>query len=267
MGGVDCVIASRRSRSLARIAATNGAQLLRPLCSLPCRGAVGCSSVCIGMAMCVAGSPLARGAAVASGLQCSNQSHAPPTMRTLGCAGGDCARLRCGDHPVPEDVGEPAHGHRLHRAVRAGAHAPSTLADAARIAEHAAARDRSCRHRSHSSPPADAPKPPSMCPKPHAALMPPCRPPPQLANVLTVESLFYTCIIPFIIFFGAFAFVIYPLRDVIHPTGGSLLRRRVHAGVLEGMVVLGVGCARRRGPSPPPNAGEMKADHGQLGIS
>ncbi|KIY98283.1 ADP,ATP carrier protein 2 [Monoraphidium neglectum] len=40
----------------------------------------------------------------------------------------------------------------------------------------------------------------------------------QLANVLSTEALFYTCIIPFIIFFGAFAFVIYPLRDVIHPT-------------------------------------------------
>ena len=41
----------------------------------------------------------------------------------------------------------------------------------------------------------------------------------QLANVLSTEALFYTCIIPFIIFFGAFAFVIYPLRDTLHPTG------------------------------------------------
>lgn len=41
----------------------------------------------------------------------------------------------------------------------------------------------------------------------------------QLANVLSTEGLFYACIIPFIIFFGAFAFVFYPLRDVIHPTG------------------------------------------------
>jgi AAA family ATP:ADP antiporter len=41
----------------------------------------------------------------------------------------------------------------------------------------------------------------------------------QLANVLSTESLFYACIIPFIIFFGAFAFVMYPLRDVLHPTG------------------------------------------------
>lgn len=43
----------------------------------------------------------------------------------------------------------------------------------------------------------------------------------QLANVLSTEALFYTCIIPFIIFFGAFAFVFYPLRDVLHPTGAQ----------------------------------------------
>lgn len=41
----------------------------------------------------------------------------------------------------------------------------------------------------------------------------------QLANVLSTEGLFYACIIPFIIFFGSFAFVLYPLRDIIHPTG------------------------------------------------
>eukprot|EP00775_Hariotina_reticulata_P008323 gene8323-8508_t len=40
----------------------------------------------------------------------------------------------------------------------------------------------------------------------------------QLSNVLSTEALFYTCIIPFIIFFGSFAFVMYPLRDVLHPT-------------------------------------------------
>jgi AAA family ATP:ADP antiporter len=43
----------------------------------------------------------------------------------------------------------------------------------------------------------------------------------QLANVLSTEALFYTCIFPFIAFFGAFAFVFYPLRDVLHPTGGQ----------------------------------------------
>ena len=40
----------------------------------------------------------------------------------------------------------------------------------------------------------------------------------KLANVLTSEQLFYTCILPFIAFFGAFAFALYPMRDVLHPT-------------------------------------------------
>lgn len=39
----------------------------------------------------------------------------------------------------------------------------------------------------------------------------------QLANMMSTQALFYTVIFPFIAFFGAFAFVIYPLRDVIHP--------------------------------------------------
>jgi ATP:ADP antiporter, AAA family len=37
--------------------------------------------------------------------------------------------------------------------------------------------------------------------------------------VLSSEALFYTCIIPFIIFFGCFAAFMYPLREVLHPTG------------------------------------------------
>ncbi|XP_010925271.1 plastidic ATP/ADP-transporter [Elaeis guineensis] len=41
----------------------------------------------------------------------------------------------------------------------------------------------------------------------------------KLSNVLSKEALFYTVLFPFIAFFGAFAFVLYPLRDVIHPTG------------------------------------------------
>ncbi|GAB4814764.1 hypothetical protein N2152v2_001810 [Parachlorella kessleri] len=40
----------------------------------------------------------------------------------------------------------------------------------------------------------------------------------KLANVLNNEQLFYTCIFPFIAFFGAFAFVLYPMRDILHPT-------------------------------------------------
>lgn len=47
--------------------------------------------------------------------------------------------------------------------------------------------------------------------------------PPQLANILSTESLFYACIFPFIAFFGAFAFILYPLREQLHPTRESLL--------------------------------------------
>jgi AAA family ATP:ADP antiporter len=37
--------------------------------------------------------------------------------------------------------------------------------------------------------------------------------------VLNNEQLFYTCIFPFIAFFGAFAFVLYPMQEMLHPTG------------------------------------------------
>ncbi|XP_072983857.1 plastidic ATP/ADP-transporter-like [Typha latifolia] len=40
----------------------------------------------------------------------------------------------------------------------------------------------------------------------------------KLSNVLSKEALFYTVIFPFIAFFGAFGFVLYPLSDAIHPT-------------------------------------------------
>ena len=37
--------------------------------------------------------------------------------------------------------------------------------------------------------------------------------------MLNNEQLFYTCIFPFIAFFGAFAFVLYPMQEMLHPTG------------------------------------------------
>lgn len=43
----------------------------------------------------------------------------------------------------------------------------------------------------------------------------------KLSNILSTEALFYSCIFPFIIFFGAFAFVLYPMRDILHPTAFS----------------------------------------------
>ncbi|KAK9266300.1 hypothetical protein L1049_001822 [Liquidambar formosana] len=40
----------------------------------------------------------------------------------------------------------------------------------------------------------------------------------KLSNVLSKQALFYTVIIPFIAFFGAFGFVLYPLSNFFHPT-------------------------------------------------
>ncbi|KAL7140011.1 hypothetical protein ABFS83_09G092000 [Erythranthe nasuta] len=40
----------------------------------------------------------------------------------------------------------------------------------------------------------------------------------KLSNVLSKEALFYTVILPFIAFFGAFGFVLYPLSNYFHPT-------------------------------------------------
>ncbi|KAG6544306.1 hypothetical protein Mapa_014309 [Marchantia paleacea] len=40
----------------------------------------------------------------------------------------------------------------------------------------------------------------------------------KLSNTLSKEALFYSCIFPFIAFFGAFGFFMYPLADVLHPT-------------------------------------------------
>ena len=39
----------------------------------------------------------------------------------------------------------------------------------------------------------------------------------KLANNLTPRSLFYATLIPFFIFYAVFAFVLYPLRDILHP--------------------------------------------------
>lgn len=39
----------------------------------------------------------------------------------------------------------------------------------------------------------------------------------KLSNVLSKKALFYTVMLPFIAFFGAFGFVLYPLSNYIHP--------------------------------------------------
>lgn len=40
----------------------------------------------------------------------------------------------------------------------------------------------------------------------------------KLSNILSREALFYTCLIPFLLFFAAFSFIIYPNKEWLHPT-------------------------------------------------
>jgi ATP/ADP translocase len=60
-----------------------------------------------------------------------------------------------------------------------------------------------------------------MCPSCDAGVATPSHPA-QLSNTMSSEALFYTCIIPFIMFFGAFAAIMYPMRDALHPTGEAV---------------------------------------------
>jgi AAA family ATP:ADP antiporter len=48
----------------------------------------------------------------------------------------------------------------------------------------------------------------------------------KLSNLLGKESLFYTIMVPFLIFFGAFAFCIYPNKDIIHSSLETMLMRQ-----------------------------------------
>lgn len=43
----------------------------------------------------------------------------------------------------------------------------------------------------------------------------------KLSNMLSKENLFYTTIIPFLIFFGVFAYFLYPNRDLLHPNASA----------------------------------------------
>lgn len=45
----------------------------------------------------------------------------------------------------------------------------------------------------------------------------------KLSNMLTKENLFYVTIVPFLIFFTAFAFILYPNREALHPISSANL--------------------------------------------
>jgi len=55
----------------------------------------------------------------------------------------------------------------------------------------------------------------------------------KLSNILSKQALFFTVIAPFLIFFALFATVIYPLRDVLHPTAAAdALQAKLPAGMM-----------------------------------
>lgn len=54
----------------------------------------------------------------------------------------------------------------------------------------------------------------------------------KLSNILSKKALFYATLAPFIAFFGLFAFVLYPAKDVLHPT---VLADQLQAFLPEGL--------------------------------
>lgn len=48
----------------------------------------------------------------------------------------------------------------------------------------------------------------------------------KLSNILSRPVLFYTCLFPFLVFFAAFAFLIYPHKEFLHPSLESVLALR-----------------------------------------
>lgn len=57
----------------------------------------------------------------------------------------------------------------------------------------------------------------------------------KLSNVLSRENLFYVTIFPFVIFFGLFAFVMYPYRDALMPTESAELLKAYLPGGWSGL--------------------------------
>lgn len=60
----------------------------------------------------------------------------------------------------------------------------------------------------------------------------------KLTNVMSRENVFYAVIIPFLIFFGAFAFIIYPNLESLHPSVESVNALKASYPVLSGFIDL-----------------------------
>ncbi|MCH9633565.1 MAG: ADP,ATP carrier protein 1 [Chlamydiae bacterium] len=60
----------------------------------------------------------------------------------------------------------------------------------------------------------------------------------KLSNVLSKQKLFYAAIVPFLVFFGLFAAVIYPMKDILHPThSADMLQNALPQGLM-GLVAI-----------------------------
>ncbi len=60
----------------------------------------------------------------------------------------------------------------------------------------------------------------------------------KLSNILNRAALFYSCLLPFLVFFAAFAFIIYPEREFLHPSPASILALREVCPNLKWMISL-----------------------------
>ncbi|MBP9753225.1 MAG: NTP/NDP exchange transporter [Proteobacteria bacterium] len=58
----------------------------------------------------------------------------------------------------------------------------------------------------------------------------------KLTNILSRENVFYATIIPFLVFFGLFGFVLYPNLDLLHPSKESLDILYAQAPALSGFI-------------------------------
>ena len=58
----------------------------------------------------------------------------------------------------------------------------------------------------------------------------------KLTNVLSRENVFYATIVPFLVFFGLFGFVLYPNLDALHPSAQSLEALYQAAPALSGFI-------------------------------
>lgn len=58
----------------------------------------------------------------------------------------------------------------------------------------------------------------------------------KLSNILSKENLFYTTIIPFLVFFGVFAYFLYPNRDFFHPNASADYLQSILPQGLSGLV-------------------------------